>query len=78
MCPLEGLQEKMIHDYKDWIQNKAEELALEEYDAVFYELNETKQAKIYNKAMEAYTDYYADSIDAAYERIRDSVLQEVK
>ena len=63
-------------DYKDWIQNKAEELAQEEYGTEFYDLPEATRDIIYNRASELYVDFYADKIDAAYERALDNKLME--
>jgi hypothetical protein len=57
-----------LTDYKDRIQNKAEELAREKYDKDFYDLPEKIRDKIYNLAMELYKDHYAAEIDAAYDR----------
>lgn len=60
----------MTLDYKDWIQSKADELALEEYDRDFYELTDEAQDRIYNRAVELYKDYMADRIDMVYERVK--------
>lgn len=63
-------------DYKDWIQNKAEELALglfgfrTDYD----KLDEATRDWCYMVATELYKDHYADQIDAAYERAKDARL----
>ena len=55
-------------DYKDWIQDKADEIAVERgYDG-FYDLPEDQRDEVYNEAMEAHKDYEASLIDAAYER----------
>jgi hypothetical protein len=48
---------------KDWLQNKATEYALKEYDKEFYELTADQQTIIYNKAIEDYKDYVAVQID---------------
>jgi len=55
-------------DYKDWIANRADELALEKYGKDFYDLSGELQVEVYNQAMEEYKDHYADMIDAAYDR----------
>lgn len=55
-------------DMKDWIQNKAEELALELYDADYFDLDEDTQKAIFDKACEDYHDYYAAKVDAACDR----------
>ena len=51
--------------YKDWIQNKAEDIANQEYGLGFYDLPEQTQTVVYNRAMEAHKDYVADQIDKA-------------
>ena len=51
--------------YKDWIQNKAEDIANQEYGLGFYDLPEQTQTVVYNRAMEANKDYVADQIDKA-------------
>jgi len=61
-------------DYKEWIQNKAEELALERYDTDYYDLPESTRQQLYDEAMELYKDHYADQIDAAYERALEARL----
>ena len=54
-------------DYKEWIQTKAEELALEKYDEDFYSLLNCQQLLLFNKAEDLYKDYYSALIDAKYE-----------
>lgn len=54
-------------DYKDWIQNKAEELALEQHNTDYYGLPKSTRHQLYDKACELYKDHYAGQIDAAYE-----------
>lgn len=61
-------------DYKDWIENRAHELAEERYNKDYYDLPKDIQLEIYNRAEADYTDHYASQIDAIYERIRDSRL----
>ena len=61
-------------DYKDWIQNRAEELAQELYSTEFYELPENIRAQVYNQAYLDYTDHYAAQIDAAYDRALEARL----
>ena len=58
-----------MRDYKDWIQNKAEDLANAE-NAEFNDLPSDKRDAIYNQACELYKDHLADEIDAIYERMR--------
>ncbi len=55
-----------ILDYKGWIQNKADDIAREEYDQEFYDLPEEIRDAVYNKATQAYKDTYADLIFARY------------
>jgi len=50
-------------NYKDWLQNRAEELALEKYDAGFCDLTEDKRAEVYNQAIEEYKNRIAARID---------------
>ncbi|KKL94022.1 hypothetical protein LCGC14_1868860 [marine sediment metagenome] len=54
-------------DYKEWIQNKAEELAQEQYDTEYYDLNDYQMAALYHQAEEAHKDYTAAMMDAACE-----------
>jgi len=58
-------------DYKGWIQNRAEELAEEQYGKEFYDLPENIRASVYNQAYNDRADYEADRIDAAYDRWKD-------
>lgn len=60
-----------LKDYKAWIQERADEIALEEQGKDFYELPNDMQDMVYNKATEDYKDAYADMMDATYEAIRD-------
>ena len=57
-------------DMKDWLQNKATEYALGEYDKEFYELTSDQQTIIYNKAIEDYKDHVADQIDNARDLLK--------
>jgi hypothetical protein len=61
-------------DYKDWIRNRAMELAEEKYDTDFYDLPDHLQIEVYNQAIEDYKDHYADEIDAAYDRALEAQL----
>jgi len=61
-------------DYKDWIENRAHELAEERYNKDYYDLPENIQQEIYNRAVADYIDYYASKIDATYDRIREQRL----
>ena len=64
-----------IINYKSWIQNRAEEIALEKYDAGFCDLAEDKRAEVYDQAIEDYRDRIADQIDAV---IADRKCKEVR
>ena len=66
--------DKAFHDYKYWIQNRAEEIAREEYETEFEDLPRDKQQEVYKQAEEAYKEAYADRIDSTYEAIRDKQL----
>ena len=57
-----------LHDYKDWIQEKADETANETFGKDFYDLPEIQQDVAYFMACEAYKDYYADMIDKLYDQ----------
>jgi len=61
-------------DYKDWIQNRAEEIAEEQYGKEFYDLSDTLQIGIWNRAEADYHDREADRIDAAYDRMLEARL----
>ena len=50
---------------KDWLQRRAEELALTEYNMDFHELIQEQRDRIYNAAINDYKDYMADRIDNA-------------
>ena len=55
-------------DYKTWIQNRAEEIAIAVYGREFYDLPEYIHTWVYEQAMEAYKDHVADQIDNAHDR----------
>ncbi len=57
-------------DEKDWIRERADKIADEEFGSDFYDLSGTLQDKIYSRAMAGYTDYYADYCDSVFERIK--------
>jgi len=61
-------------DYKDWIQNRAEELAEEQYGRDFYDLSDTLQIGIWNRAEADYHDREADRVDTAYDRWKEEQL----
>lgn len=55
-------------NYKDAIQEYADEIAWESYDKDFYDLPEDKQDKVYEQAQERYIDNFASQIDGMKER----------
>ena len=61
-------------DYKDWIQNKAADLATEQYNADYWDLDEYTQHLLDLAAAEAYQDYLATQVDAMNDRIKESGL----
>ena len=60
-----------IKDYKDWIQERADDLAVEYYSMDFYTLAKEEQQEIYALALEDYKDEYASYCDYVYEMHRD-------
>ena len=76
----------MTVDMKDWIQNRAEELAARGFllvrtglitwneDEDYYNLPEAIRDGLYAKAMEDWKDYYASLIDSAYDREKERQL----
>lgn len=58
----------MSFDQKDWMINRAEELALERYNKEYHELPEDIQDEIWQRAEADWIDHYSHLIDAAYER----------
>lgn len=55
-------------NYKDAIQQHADEIAWENYGKDFYDLPEALQNKVYTEAQERYTDNFASQIDGMKER----------
>lgn len=53
----------MNTDLKDMYQNKAEELALEDYDSEFYDLLDDTRLIVYNLAIEQVHDNLAAQAD---------------
>ncbi len=64
----------MVADMKDWIQNRAGEVAMETLGKDYETLGPHMQAMCYAKAMEDWTDHYADIIDSAYDREKERRL----
>ena len=64
-------------DHKDWTQNRADNIAIEQYGRDFYELDGDDQVAVYEQAEEDYKDWYSSKIDAIYERAKEAkILQE--
>jgi len=55
-------------DYKEAIQERADELAMEKYDKEFYDLDKELQFKVYQQATEDYADDLASQIDSMKDR----------
>ena len=55
-------------NYKEMIQEHADELASQEYDKDFYDLTDEQQDEIYKKAQEMANDDFASQIDAMKEK----------
>ena len=64
----------MNFDYKDWVVNRAEDLAQEQYSKDYYDLPNHKQIELWTQAEADYVDHYADQIDAAYEQAVEAKL----
>ena len=62
-------------DYKEWISEKAYELADEKYNKEFYDLSDELQMEVYNEAVEAYKDFLADQIDQLHELAKESRMK---
>lgn len=58
----------MSGGYKEWISDKADELAMELYGVdFFHQLTETQQVEVYDKAVEAWKGYIVSEVDGARE-----------
>ena len=53
-----------MRDYKEWIQQRAEDIAIEECGCEFYELSSETQQEIYHEAMVDYQGQIASEIGA--------------
>ncbi len=62
---------------KDAIQTIAENLAVDRYDKEFYSLPAVIRDRLYNEATSRWTDNYAASCDAAYEKSKYDPLWEM-
>ncbi len=56
--------------YKDWIRERADEIADEKYGIDFYDLPEATRDKIWRQALDDHTDVYSAYCDSVYERIK--------
>lgn len=63
-----------MDNMKDWLQNRANEIAEEKTGHDFDELGPQMQIMCYMKAEENYRDYIANKIDSAYEREKERRL----
>ncbi len=54
-------------NYKDCIQQRAEEIALKRFNTDFYKLGDIKQIDVWGEAEQDYVDHEAARIDAAYD-----------
>ena len=63
-----------MKDRKDWLQNRAEEVAIEVLGKEYYDLGPNLQLICYAKAEEDWVDYYSSLIDAAYDRKKERQL----
>ena len=66
----------MATDYKEWISERAEELAYERYNKGYYDLPDNIQMELYTRAEADYTNQEADRIDAAYDRWLESQIRQ--
>ena len=57
----------MSKDYKEWISDRAEELARERYNQSYYDLPDSIQIELWTRAEADYIDREAARIDAAYD-----------
>lgn len=54
-------------DYKEMIQQFADEIASEKYDKDFYDLTEKQKDEVYEEAQERCTDHYVSLADSMAE-----------
>ena len=59
-------------DYKEWIQQRAEELAQEKYGKDYYSLPDGLQLQLWESTYIDYIDKEAARIDAAYDAWREN------
>lgn len=63
-----------IPDMKEWVQNRAEELALKDFNTEYDGLDSNTRQAVYAAAMNDWADYYASMIDAAVDRLDEGKL----
>ena len=63
-----------IKDNKDWIQERADELAEEEHNKDFYDLPRSIRDEIYKHASNDYVEAYSSYCDYVYETHRDKEM----
>ena len=61
-----------LKDYKDWIQERADEIAGEEHDKDFYDLPKPIRDEIYKHASNDYVEAYSSYCDYVYETMREA------
>ena len=50
-------------DKKDWMQDRADEIAREQYGVEFYDLSDDTQEEVYNQAGIDYADHVAMQVE---------------
>ena len=66
----------MATDYKEWISERAEELAQERYNKGFYDLTNDIQMELWQYAEADWINREAARIDAAYDAAMESQMME--
>ena len=61
-------------DYKEWMQERADDLAMSIYGAEYYDLPNQIQLELYAMAESDYKDHYASMIDVARDAAKDNQL----
>lgn len=61
-----------LRDYKDWIQERADDIAEEEHGKDFCDLPLPIQHEVYKHASSDYKEAYSDWCDRPYEQMRDT------
>ncbi len=60
-------------DYKEWIMNRAEELALDKYDIEYEYLPSNLREVVFFMAQRQYQDMCAVKVDFLYDRMREGI-----